>query len=150
MGNQCITMKESILNYERNLESVLRKIKESSISDANKKLILGFRDECFIGGLSKGRVIKYLYYLYTLSEWLDKDFDKVDKTDIKNLVGKVEQSHYADASKMEYKICIKKLYRWLNDSEDDPPLPLYVSPIFTHKVPVFLRTRFISSKMSHK
>lgn len=119
-------MKESILNYERRLESIIGKIRQSSVSEKDKKLIFGFMDECFIQGLSKGRVIKYLYYLVKLSEWLSVPFEKAEKENIKDLVGKIERSHYSDATKMELKICIKKFYRWLNDSEDDPPTTKWI------------------------
>jgi len=121
-------MNESIHDYDRRLELVLRKIKTSPISERNKHIILRFKEECFSQGLSKGRIIKYMYYLLRLSEWLGKDFEDAGKQDIKALVSKIEGSSYVDFSKGELKICIKKLYKWLRESEDYPEEVKWIKP----------------------
>jgi len=121
-------MNESIHDYDRRLELVLRKVKTLPISERNRQIILRFKDECFSQGLSKGRVIKYMYYLLKLSEWLGKDFDKADKQDIKTLVSRIEESPYVDSSKRELKICVKKLYKWLRESDDYPEEVKWIRP----------------------
>jgi integrase/recombinase XerD len=121
-------MPESIHNYEKRLESALRKVRRSSISKRNKELIFKFRDECFSIGLSVGRVIKYIYYLIKLSHWLGMDFEKAKKEDIKRLVTEIEKCSYADITKMELKTCVKKVYKWLRDSEDYPPEVKWIKP----------------------
>jgi len=113
-------MAQSIHNYDARLATVLRKLEGSGISEENKKVIHRFKDECFSNGLSKGRVVKYLYYLILLSEWLGNDFVKAQKEDIKSLVSKIESCGYVEHSKKELKICLRKLYKWLKDSEDYP------------------------------
>ena len=106
-------MAQSIHDYDARLANVLRKLERSRISEENKKVIERFKDECFSNGLSKGRVVKYIYYLILLSEWIGNDFVKAQKEDIKALVSKIESSSYVEYSKKELKICIRKLYRWL-------------------------------------
>jgi integrase/recombinase XerD len=113
-------MAQSIHDYEARLATVLRKLERSTISKEDKKVIERFKDECFSNGLSKGRVIKYMYYLILLSEWLGNDFGKAQKEDIKALAAKIESSSYAEYTKKELKICLRKLYKWLKNSEDYP------------------------------
>jgi len=121
-------MPESIHNYEKRLETALRNIRNSPISEKNKEIILKFKDECFSNGLSIGRVVKYIYYLLKLSHWLGMDFEKAKREDIKRLVTEVEKCSYVDFSKKELKTCVKKLYKWLRDSEDYPPEVRWIKP----------------------
>lgn len=106
----------------------LEKLEKSPVSEANKAVILRFKDECLTEGLSQGRTLKYLYYLIILSEWLEADFEKAAKADLKCLVGKIEQCHYADATKKELKICIKKLYKFLLDTDEYPEIVRWIKP----------------------
>ena len=122
-------MKESIHNYEAKMISTLNGLKYNrSISERNKEVILRFKDEAFANGLSKGRVIKYIYDFTKLSEWLGKDFEDATKEDIKELVVKIEQSHYVDFSKRELKHCVKKLFKWMRNTEDFPPEVRWIKP----------------------
>lgn len=122
-------MTESIHNYELRMRALLNKLKNNrSISKGNKELILGFKEECFANGLSKGRVIKYIYYLIKLSEWLGMDFEDASKEDIKDLVIKIERSPYVEFSKMEFKTCVRKLYKWIRNTEDYPPEVRWIKP----------------------
>jgi len=121
-------MHESIHNYEKRLETALRNVRRSSISQENKEVIFKFKDECFSNGLSTGRVIKYIYYLIKLSHWLGMDFEKAKKENIKGLVTEIEKCSYVDFSKMELKTCVRKLYKWLRDSEDYPPEVKWIRP----------------------
>lgn len=121
-------MKETIHDYPKRLQTKLEAIEKSSISNANKRIIAGFKDECLIQGLSIGRAMKYLYYLETLANWLEMDFNKASKPEIRNLVGKIEQSHYAEATKKELRICVKKLYKWILETDDYPELVRWIRP----------------------
>jgi len=121
-------MPESIHDYEKRLETALRKVRGSSISTKNKEVICKFKDECFSNGLSAGRAIKYTYYLIKLAEWMGMDFEKANKEDIKRLVTEIEKCSYADITKMELKTCVKKVYKWLRDSEEYPPEVKWIKP----------------------
>ncbi len=121
-------MPESIHNYEKRLKTALRSLRRSPISKKNKEIILKFRDECYSNGLSTGRVVKYIYYLIRLAQWLGMDFEKAKKEDIKRLVTEIEKCNYVDFSKSELKTAVKKLYKWLRDSEDYPPEVKWIKP----------------------
>jgi len=126
---QIMTMKESIHNYELIMKSLLNKLENNnSISYRDKELILRFKDDCFAKGLSTARVVKYVYHLIRLNEWLSKDFEDATKEDIQNLVIKIEKCSYVEYTKIELKICIKKIYRMLKNTEDYPPEVKWIKP----------------------
>jgi len=112
---------EDLYKSERRIESALSKIKNSNISERNKGLIVKFHEDCFSEGLGSLRVLKYLYTLYNLVSWLGKDFDKASIDDIKSLVGKIERSDYAEWTKHDYKVALKRFYKWLRKSDEYPP-----------------------------
>ncbi|MFX0204061.1 MAG: tyrosine-type recombinase/integrase [Candidatus Hodarchaeota archaeon] len=121
-------MRESIHDYDARLRAALDLLASSNISDANKKAILDFKQDCFSNGLSKGRVVKYVYYLIKLSKWLEKDFVSASLEDIKSLVLKIEESPYVDFSKKELKTTVKKLYKWLRQTDEYPPEVEWIRP----------------------
>jgi len=80
-----------------------------------------------VEGLSRARVIKYLYYLIKISEWLGVDFEKACRSDIEALVSKIQASPYVEFSKKELRLTVKKFYKWLRGTEDYPPEVKWVS-----------------------
>jgi len=110
-----------IHNYQGRLELVLKRIKESPISENNKKTIIRFHDNCFSEGLSTARVVRYLYDLIKIENWLGKDFEHAGMEDIKALVCTIEKTSYAEHTKRDLKIILKKFYRWLRGTEEYPP-----------------------------
>lgn len=110
-----------IHNYQGRLELVLKRIKESPISENNKKTIIRFHDNCFSEGLSTARVVRYLYDLIKIENWLGKDFEHAGMEDIKALVCIIEKTSYAEHTKRDLKIILKKFYRWLRGTEEYPP-----------------------------
>jgi hypothetical protein len=53
--------------YNLNLDIRLVSLKKSNISEANKKLILDFVENCFVEGLGQQRILKYISTL----NWLN-------------------------------------------------------------------------------
>jgi len=94
--------------------------KRNPISDRNAELIESFEESCIAQGLSKARVAKYLIALRRLAKWLGKDFDQADRRDIERLVSMVERQDYSAWTKHDYKVTIKRFYRWLRGGEDYP------------------------------
>lgn len=120
-------MRRDIYNYKKRFEVAVNLIKKSDISEHNKKLIFDFLDDCRIDGagygspLSLSRTTRYAYSLKKIAKWIEIDFDKANKDDIKQLVKKIEFSEkYEDSTKHIYKVTIKKFYKWLNGGEDYP------------------------------
>ncbi len=98
----------------QNLKAAVRAVeKDGRLSSRNKELILKFRDELMAEGLSEFRVIKYLRHLRKLGILLNKDFDKATLEDIKRLMAEIESSGLKEWSKHDYKVALKRFYRWL-------------------------------------
>jgi site-specific recombinase XerD/uncharacterized OB-fold protein len=95
------------------------------ISEKNSELILGFLEECLARGLSKNRVMFYLCRLRKLLQMVRKNFDEMNKDDVKNLVKEIEFSNYKQWTKQCYKITIKKFFQFIRgyewDSKQYPP-----------------------------
>lgn len=119
-------------DYKDRLEKVIKQIRnDPSISERNKQEIIKFKDNCFVEKISTGRIAKYMYDLKTLSNWLGKDFEDANKDDIRTLVGKIEQKTYykkrlgkeipyKESTKRDFRITLRKFYKWLRDTEDFP------------------------------
>lgn len=98
------------------------KLTQSSISKNNKDAILKFINYCYSQSLSEHRVSKYLSLLRIIAEKFNKDFDKVTKDDIITYLANLEKSHYAENSKRDFKIALKRFYKWTNGDIKYPEL----------------------------
>ena len=87
----------------------------------NEALIGDFLENCYAEGLGERRVKKYGYTLKSLSARLKKDFDMAVKEDIIKVVSQIEKSNYADWTKHDYKVALKKFYKWLKKTEEVYP-----------------------------
>jgi site-specific recombinase XerD len=117
----------------KSLNRTIERIKSSNeIIPENKKLILDFKEYCSAKGLSIARIAKYMYSLETLSILLKKPFDKATKEDIIKLVEKINTNEkWAEWTKQNYKVVLKRFYRWLNGIEQRGIYPEEVSWITT-------------------
>ena len=99
----------------------LEKIEKSEISKQNKKIIMEFYEYGFTIGLGKKRILKYLYSLFKLSQWMEVPFDKAEKEDIVKVIRKIQMKDYSEWTKKDYKIVIKRFYKWLNGNDEEYP-----------------------------
>jgi len=116
-------MKRSIdvHGFKLRLERAERLVEaRNPLSGKNSELIKRFEDSCFSDGLSEARVVKYLQSLRKIGEWLGKGFDEATKADLERLVNGLERSDYSAWTKHDYKVALKKFYRWLNGGDDYP------------------------------
>ncbi len=112
-------------NYEHRLVKALERVKKSNISNKNKNQILKFSQDCKLD-ISTGRNLRYVQNLVRIAIWLGKNFEKANKEDIKSLVGQINGMNYTEWTKQFYKVTIRKFYRWLNDSEEDPEITKWI------------------------
>ena len=100
--------------YKLNTKKRLDSIKFADISNVNKKLILSFANYCFSEGLSEHRVLKYAFMLKKIAKYILSDFDRVTEEIIREYVARLEISSLSDWTKHDYKVTLKKFYKWLN------------------------------------
>ncbi|ETA68863.1 site-specific recombinase XerD [Methanolobus tindarius DSM 2278] len=104
--------------YRLNLARRIEKLKQSDISDTNKSLIQSFVHFCVVTGIGEHRILKYISTLKCIAISIQTDFDKVDLECLQSYVATLEQSDYSEHTKHDYKVTIKKFYRWHYDDEN--------------------------------
>lgn len=116
--------------YDRRLKRAFTALESANISSASKKNIREFTDYCFLQGMSKARIDRYLQVLPLLSRLLEKNFKTAKKKDIMSLIRKLESTqHYSDWTKYTYKVCLKRFYKWLlGDDKDYPDCVSWIKP----------------------
>ena len=107
--------------YERQLSNYRKRIQQLPIPARNRQAIDAFADHCFSQGLTVRRVLKYMSNLKMIACWLHEEFGKVTRADIEKLVRKIERSDYAEWTKHDYRVVLKKFFKWLQGTEDYPP-----------------------------
>ena len=61
--------------------------------------------------------MKHLYELKILAELFGKEFNMASKQDVMRVVGFIERMDRAESTKRDYKILIRKFFRWM-DKDD--------------------------------
>ena len=111
-----------IYDHKRKMESRLRSIRESpDLPAENKAHIIDFYNACTAEGLGIERTLHYLQILCQLSKKIGKDFKEADRKDIQTVCSWIETSDYSEYTKHDYKVTLKKFYRWLRETDDYPP-----------------------------
>lgn len=115
-----INVHKSDVRYERAIEALKL---ERRITERNRRLILSFAGDLQAEGISELRTSKYLYLLRQIAIMFQKNFDKVTLADTKRIVVDINKSDYAEWSKNDYKITLKRFYKWLRKLPDqqEPP-----------------------------
>lgn len=112
--------KIDIYDWEKKLKSVLRRLDDSDIIQKNKELILDFHRQQIAEGIGVGRRAKIIQVLWVLSKNIKKSFDTLDKDDIIDLVGFIETQKWSAWTKHDYKVILRKFFKWLRNSKDYP------------------------------
>jgi len=107
-------------NYIRRLEGQLRLLREDpSISEKNKESICKFKEFSFSSGVTTGRIVRYMFDLRTLAQYLQKDFEEAKKEDIQELVGKLEKTdRFSKSTVRDLKLSLRKFYKWLRNTDE--------------------------------
>ena len=95
--------------------------KKKAHEKANSELIQKFFEDCYANGLTEARVNKYRTTLRALSAIIGKPFSEATKEDIKRAVAHIEKSNYSEWTKHDFKVTIKKFWKWLKQTEDFYP-----------------------------
>jgi integrase len=126
--------------------------RNDEVSEANRKLILDFLDDCELGKTVTGRakkriqpnrLIKYLYTLKQISRFLGDDISNVSQKRMEDFIRKVDANslsyvidgkelrlNYTAWTRRDIKVTLKKFYKWLHGSKNE--YPSIVSWIDTH------------------
>lgn len=104
----------SFHNYEQMYASALKHLQRSKISAKNIELITNFVADLLLENISFARLAKYTKTLRQMALWINKDFDKATKQDVKQLVARIQQANYTAWTKRDYRIILRRFFRWLH------------------------------------
>ena len=116
-------MPKDIHDTERSYKTGLETFqKDSRISAHNKEIFAKFLEDCKIGyfgeAVGTARLNKYLYHYKQVCIWLGKDIQKENSLeDIKGLAKNIDQADFSVNTKRDYRIFMKKFWKWLNGEE---------------------------------
>jgi len=125
--------KIDIHEHDRQLTGVLNRIRRHSrISKANKATILKFYRRLRADTLSLPRVIYYLNRLSMIATWIRTDFEKATRKDIEEVMGKINRMDYTEWTKKDYRVALKKFFKWLRGCDEKGVYPPEVRWINTN------------------
>ncbi len=116
-----MTSSKTIYKTDRYIDRAKILLDKSKLSKKNKECIIEFVNYCSANSLSDSRISKYLSTLRIIGEWIDKDFDKINKDDIITFLSKLDKSKYSINTKKDYKVLLKRFYKWLQGNDEEYP-----------------------------
>jgi len=109
---------------KKRLEQELNALKQADISNKNKELITQFQNYLFSTGSGELRVAKLSAQLRAICRWLkhalknDKDLDKLNKTDVMNLIAFINQiRQLSEATRADYRRLLKQFFKWYKQED---------------------------------
>jgi site-specific recombinase XerD len=100
------------------VQARLDTLTESGLSKENVELIKNFVHSCYIESLSDQRILKYITTLKSIALLMNKEFVKATKKDIEQLIVAVNKKTKSEATRHDYKIALKKFYKWLYKGDE--------------------------------
>jgi len=116
MNNAC-----EVYNYSQRLENEINRINLKIKIKENQQTILRFHREIIAQGVGTARQIKYLTTLRIISNKLGKEFPKITKEDIIDFIAYLENSHYSEWTKRDFRLILKRFFKWLYELEEGYP-----------------------------
>ena len=127
----------AIYKYRQSLEREISHIEKDPL---NGEMILKYYRSRVAEGISIARILKCISTLKLISRRLRKPFTDAKKEDIVDLIAGVEERDISPWTKHDYKVVLKKFYKWLKDSESPPE----VSWI---KIPTNIRNNLVKERL---
>ncbi len=94
---------------------------DDSVLPANRKEILNFQRHIAAEGLGFARQSKYVCMLRHVFAGCRKPAAKWTKRDVEDFVNRIEAADYSSWTKHDYRVVLKRFFRWLRGTEDYPP-----------------------------
>ncbi len=99
-------------NLDRNTDRYIAKLFPDDQEDARR-----FINDLLAQGYSTGRVDKYLSSFVSIARMLKVSFKEVKEADVKRYAAQLERSDYAEWSKHDFRVVIRKYLRWLGKND---------------------------------
>ncbi len=105
------------IDYERRLRDELRALERSPISEANKRLILRYKNWRLASGVSVARVHRELISLRKLCELFGVELAEIDEDELIEVLAAVETNGWKLATVNEYKLALKLFLKMVGKEE---------------------------------
>ncbi|OKY77889.1 MAG: XerD/XerC family integrase [Candidatus Methanohalarchaeum thermophilum] len=106
-----------MLDYDKKVKRHLEQIKEIQTHKNNKTLFKDFNRFLHAKNHSNAHIDKLLSELKLMMKQFSFNFQETTREDMETIVGWINQRNVSDATKRQYKITLKKFYKWLNDGK---------------------------------
>ncbi|MFC7007745.1 tyrosine-type recombinase/integrase [Halalkalicoccus salilacus] len=104
-------------DFSMQLKKTIANIEDADeILDQNKELILDYKRDQVLNGLSEATLLRNTQRLKILAQQADKPFDEMGKSDVKNLIVWIHDQEYTNETIDTYKTVIKTFWGWLKDA----------------------------------
>ena len=94
---------------------------DATIIPENRDSLFKFESYITSIGIKESRRYKYVGMLEWLSRTLNKPFGEATKEDLIRIISAVENSDYAEWTKLDRKVTIKRFYKWLKGNDEEYP-----------------------------
>jgi len=109
-----------IADFGAQLETTVDNVEESNeILDRNKDLILDYKRDQVLNGLSEATLLRNTQRLKIVAQQAEKPFDEMDKADVKSLAVWLHDKDYTEETVDTYKTVLKTFWSWLKDAPRD-------------------------------
>ncbi len=99
------------------LPRIEEKIRQAEYSEENKTAILDYENYIFAEGIKPIRIFACISTLHRFALSATKNFKDMNRIDVQNIVANIEKSNISDSSKREYKVRLKKFFKWLQGEQ---------------------------------
>lgn len=110
-----------IYSSEKRLQSALQALTTTDILLENKQTIVKYINSMRAQGIKAIRLKKTVYMLRDIARILGQSFSEVTKEDIEALLCSLEQRNYSAWTKSDYRIILKRFYKWLLGEDEYYP-----------------------------
>lgn len=108
---------------ENNTLEVIKRVEGVDVfTSQDKEDLKKFLKDLRAQGVGMRRLNKYIccFKRVKKKEWLESSFKEATADELKSAVINLDDSSYAEWTKKDTKVCLKRLYKWYNGGEDYP------------------------------
>lgn len=106
------------LDFGPKVESDVKRIRDNDdLTERDKELLLDFKRDLKLDGVSSNYLHKLLVNLNLMGEQLRTGFEEAGEDDLKEVVEWVQDKDISPVTKSHYKRALKRFYKWKNGGE---------------------------------